>query len=388
MRALLLISLLLGSCTAAVESAEIVEEVQAPTTTALPTTTTIAPTTSSPATDPAAWYLVSVTGSLPDGFSDDLSSIEGILSVSTVRVGTINMLASRDPAGKPVDTAPEGFFVPLEAQSFRTVEHRAYVPVSVGRELMDLAHGEVLLSRTSAELRRLDPGSEIDIEDGRVLVVRDVVDDEWVGEAEIVVSERDAEALAVTNERYSVVRFRGSQAELAEGVATLTESNVRVRSRDEVDVFRHADAVPSQLKIKVRYGEFSYRPIDEATIEIDPAWVETNIVREAIPLLGTFRCHAVFLENLREAMTQLEAMGQGDAIDASSFRGCWNPRFIRNRSDLSHHAWGAAADINFGEDDLATDPRLLAAMTAASIRSGHTWSDPGPGHFEWFPDAE
>jgi hypothetical protein len=298
------------------------------------------------------------------------------------------MVRSRNSEGALVDEAPDGFLIPLEAQSFSTAKHSVYVPVSVGRLLLGLRTGEVLLSRTSAALRQLDLGSEIDLVDGTVLVVSGIVADEWVGAAEVVVAEGDAEALAVTNERYSVVRFDGHRQDLIQDVSSLTETAVRIRSRDEVDMFRHADAVASQLSVKVRYGEFAYRPSGGGEIEIDPAWVNENIVNEHIPLLGTFRCHKVFVAMLGDVMTTLEATDQHDAINASAFRGCWNPRFIRDRRDLSHHAWGAAADINFGDPDAATDPRLLAAMTAAGIRSGHTWSNPDPGHFEWFPEPD
>ena len=91
-------------------------------------------------------------------------------------------------------------------------------------------------------------------------------------------------------------------------------------------------------------------------------------------------------------MTTLEIAGHDDVIDPSAFKGCWNPRFIRQRTDLSHHAWGAAADINFGNSlegpGSPADPRLLEAMAALDILSGHAWTDPDPGHFEWFPSAE
>ena len=33
-------------------------------------------------------------------------------------------------------------------------------------------------------------------------------------------------------------------------------------------------------------------------------------------------------------------------IDRSAFAGCYNARFIANRPDISHHSFGAAADIN------------------------------------------
>ena len=94
---------------------------------------------------------------------------------------------------------------------------------------------------------------------------------------------------------------------------------------------------------------------------------------------------------LSEVMSTLEGAGHLDVIDRAAYKGCWNPRFIRNRTDLSHHAWGVASDINFG-NDLAgpgspTDPRLIEAMAALDILSGHAWTDPDPGHFEWFPPA-
>jgi hypothetical protein len=381
-RALILLALVLAACSPAAEEPEI-DTTLAPT-----TTSTITSTTSTlPPPEPIrpVWYLVSVTASLPDGLSTGLTAIPGVAAVSTARVGTLDMVESRDGNGDIVDEATASFRIPLEAQAFDPVDHSAYVPVAVARVLSTLDSGEVVLSQTSANLRGLRPDSEIELVDGTSLTVTAVVDDEWVGLAEVVVSHLDAVALGVTNERYAVVQFDGHRSDLEKAVGTLTESAVRIRSRDEVDVFRHADAVASQLSVKVQYGEFAYRPTGAGSIEIDPAWVDANIVREDLPLLGSIVCHAKFVDLLEQVVDRLVALGQTDAIDASFFKGCWNPRFIRERRDLSHHAWGAAADINFGNFDLATDPRLLAAMTAAGIRSGHTWTNPDPGHFEWFP---
>ena len=60
---------------------------------------------------------------------------------------------------------------------------------------------------------------------------------------------------------------------------------------------------------------------------------------------------------------------------------------ITGRRDLSRHAWGIAADINFGNDldgpGSPVAPLLLSAMEFHGITSGHDWTTPGPGHFEW-----
>ena len=79
------------------------------------------------------------------------------------------------------------------------------------------------------------------------------------------------------------------------------------------------------------------------------------------------------------------------AIDPDAFFGCWNPRRIANTTRLSRHAFGAAADINFGNSldggpGSPVNDELLRRMAMAGITSGHDWSLPDPGHFEWFSD--
>ena len=393
MRALILISLFLTACSPAVESVEPPTSTEAPTPTQAITTVTTpsTTTTTTAAPDPGEWYLVSVTASLPDGLSPGLATIVGVDAVLTASVGTLNLVQSVDAHGATVDEAPAGFAIPLEAQAFDPPGLSDLVPPDVEQVLADLGEGEAILSESSAALRRLGVGGELHLEHGETLVVIGVVADEWVGDAEVVVSDQDAEPLGVPHERSSVVRFGGARADLERDASALVGAEVRVRNRDEVDVFRHADAVASQLAVKTRYGEFAFRPRRGDAIEIDPAWVDANILHEHIPLLGGITCHKEFVAMLREVMTTLEAEGHVDVIDRSAFKGCWNPRFIRRRTDLSHHAWGIAADINFGNSlegpGSPTDPRLLEAMAALDILSGHAWTDPDPGHFEWFPPA-
>ncbi len=399
MRTLILISLLLAACspvTDATTTSTAVTETTSSTATTTATQPTAEPTApqSIPSTtlpDPRSWYLVSVTASLPDGLSDRLETIDGVDAVSTASVGTLNLLGAVDADGSVVDDAPTGFTIPLEAQSYDPPGRSGLVPLDVEQMLAGLEPGQAILSTTSAKIRNLGVGGELTLDDATTLVVIGVVADEWVGDAEVVVSTEDAQALGVTNERYSVVRFAGSRTDLERDANALVDASVRVRSRDEVDVFRHADAVASQLAVKARYGEFAYRPRRGDAIEIDPAWVDANILHEHIPLLGGITCHKDFVTMLRDVMTTLEAAGHANVIDVGAYKGCWNPRFIRSRTDLSHHAWGIAADINFGNDldgaGSPADSTLVEAMSASNILSGHLWTDPGPGHFEWFPPS-
>ncbi|MEN8114371.1 MAG: M15 family metallopeptidase [Actinomycetota bacterium] len=384
--------LLVAGCSVSTDFSSTTPETTTTPTTAVSVTSTtmVAPTTSTTTTLPdPEWYLVSVTAALPEGFSDGLFEIEGVDAVSTVSVGTINLVESRTADGSVIDDAPDSFTIPLEAQTLDPEHHSEFVPLEIAGVLSQLEDGEAVVSSSSSAFRGLGEGAEMVLDDGTALNVIGVVADEWIGAAEVVLAPGDAERLGVTTERYSVVRFDGSLAELERLADETTESRVRVKTRDEVDVFRHADAVAAQITIKERFGEFAYRPLGGDKIEIDPAWKDANIVREELPLLGEVTCHVEFLGMLREALTALERAGHDDAIDPDAFAGCWYPRLIRKRTDLSRHAWGVAADINLWNDadgapGAPDDPRLIEALEAVDVMGGHAWTDPGPGHFEWY----
>ena len=381
-------ALVLAACTAAADTSS---DSLVP---LLTTTTSVeAPTTTSGASPPAeGWYVVSITAELPEDFGAGLSSLEGVDQVSVVRVENIELVESRTAAGEAVDRAPEGFYVPLETHVIDAAAHGEYVPAPVADLLAGLGPGQAVLSGSSAAFRQVGDGAELVLKDGSTLTVAGVVADEWVGAGEVVVSPEGGAALAIERERYALVHFDGSRPELEAAVGELTDEPVRVRGRDEVDVFRHADAVASQIVIKEMFGEFAIKPTQGDFIEIDPEWLEANIVEVEMPLLGSDKCHRKFVAILTDVMNELERTGQADAIDPPSYLGCWNSRFIRGRKDLSRHAWGAAADINFGNETdggpgSPTNPALLEAMLARDVLSGHAWSDPDPGHFEWFGDA-
>jgi hypothetical protein len=366
----------------------------APMTTGAPTTAPPVPTTGAALTTttiPAAprgnWFVVWVTGWNPDGFSDALREAPGVGVVSQVWVGNAHVVETRSAAGEVVDSTEPRFVIPVELQAVDPTGHRGFVPIEVYFLLADLAPDEVLLGRSSARLRRLGPGGTLTLEDGTTLTVAGIVDDRWVGAAEMVTTSSEAAALGADRERYAVVRFDGSREQLESETTALTDKAVRVWAEDQVEMFRHADAVQPQVRIKERFGEFSYRPRGGQAVQIDPDWVDANIAAVRLPLIGWVTCHRDFAELLRRAMEELQAGGNGNIVNATSDNGCWNARFIAGRRDLSRHAWGIAADINFGNShgggQSPVAPELLAAMEAVGITSGHTWINPDPGHFEW-----
>jgi hypothetical protein len=331
-----------------------------------------------------------VTGWLPDGFTDDLRAEAGIDVVSEVWVGNAHVVETATAAGVVIDDTRRRFVLPIELQAIDPEGHADFVAPEVAEALRNLTPDEVLLGASSARFRGLGPGGTVTLQGGTVLTVAGIVDDEWVGFAEMVTTSPDANALGADRPRYAIVRFDGTKEHLEAIAAGLTDRAIRVWAEGEVPVLRHADAVRPQIQMKERFGEFSYRPRGGQSVEIDPAWVEANIVTVDLPLIGSMRCHRDFAELLRQVMEELEAGGHGSIIRPSSNVGCFNARFIAGRRDLSRHAWGMAADINWGNDFDATRspvaPPLLAAMAADGITSGHDWINPDPGHFEWVGD--
>ena len=200
------------------------------------------------------WFVVWVTGWMPDGFSEALRAEPRVDVVSEVWVGNAHVVETRDSAGSIVDSTAPGFVFPVEMHAFDAVAHAGFVPDDIAATLLALAFDEVLLGTTSARLRRLSPGATITLEDGTRLTVAGVVADQWVGFAEMVTTSPDAAVLGADRPRYAVVKFGGPRSDLEAAGASLTDRAVRVWAEGEVSVFRHADAVQPQVVIKQRFG--------------------------------------------------------------------------------------------------------------------------------------
>jgi hypothetical protein len=334
------------------------------------------------------WMVASVTGGLPDGFAAGLAAVPGVEHVSVVSVGNAPVVEVRDADGWATDRPLFGFTLPIDLHAIDPATHEAFVTPPVAAALHALGPDEVLLGRSSARLRGIGAGGALILADGTRLRVAGIVDDRWVGAAEAVTTRSDATALGVVRPRYAVFRYDGARYPLELALGGLTDRAFRVDVESAVGTLRHGVAVRPQVAFKLEFGEFAFRPAEGRHIEIEPGWVRQNIVTGEVPLLGRITCHRRFLPSLRLVLAQLEVTGVGDIIEPRRYLGCFSARFITGRRDLSHHAWGAATDLNFGNTrpgpGSAVDPRLLEAMTGAGITSGHDWSNPDPGHFEWF----
>lgn len=365
------------------------------TTTTMPpptTTTTVAPEPPSPAMPSGRWYMVaSVSSQLPKGFVDAIQSIDGADGVSVVSVGLAHLVTtftSPEIYAEVVDQAPRGFVFPLEAMAFDVTTYAGFLPPDEAAVLEAMGPDEVILSATSARLRRLGVGGTMAFDDGSVVTVVAVMPDALVGGAEVITT-RTENPLGASTPRYVLVHFNRDRGTLAARIAEAVPGElVRIRGPGDVPIYRHADVVLPQAQIKERFGEFAYRPRSGNQFTIEPAWKAENIVGVRLPLLGYTTCHKDMAALLTEAMNMLIDRGLSRVIDRRAFRGCFNSRFIADRRGISRHAWGVAADINFNRSSTrpgsAANPDLLAVMAAVGLTSGHAWLDSDPGHFEWY----
>ncbi len=367
-----------GPATTAAPTTTMAPPTTIPPTTATPTTTTAAPVAQTTTTEPPAReFFVFMPSGLDSGLEQAVPDLDGVESFTVLRTGTLHITETRTADGATVDRPPDGFVIPVQA-----------------RVVDSLDASEVVLGATSALVRRLRAGDEITFEGDITLTVGAVVPDHEVGSSEVIVGAPERFVDANIRSRAALITYAGEADDLEAAVRALLAPDAVVRIGElGGGTSRPGGFVRSQAAIKLQFGEFAYRPSGGGQVIIDPAWVEEHIVTVDIPLLGLTRCHKDFAALLTEVMQSLVDDGLAEVIDPADFAGCWNPRFIAGSTRLSRHAFGVAADINFGNptDDgpgSPVHPELLARMEAAGIRSGHLWTNPDPGHFEWFgPDG-
>ncbi len=336
--------------------------------------------------------LVWTPGGLPDGFATAVSSLSDVTSLTVVRSDLVHLTRSRQNQ-VVVDEVDLGYVVPIETMAFDPSSYWSFVNSKDRSLFTTLGDNEVLLGKTSAAIRGLKSGATVELDGGASLLVAGIVDDVLIGGAEFAVTQVVAEQLGVTTERYLLIHHVGTRADVEKAINSHLPDGtaVRIRAPGETPILRHGDAVLAQVFIKQEFGEFAYRPNGSGGFEIAPAWLKANIVTEEVPLLGRVTCHRNLIPTLAGAMDELSKSNLAFLIDRDGFAGCFNARFIANRSDISRHSWGAAIDLNMGSNlrgvESAQDPRLLAVMEEWGFTSGHDWLIPDPGHFEFLAPA-
>lgn len=330
--------------------------------------------------------LVWTSGGLAAGLADQVRLLDGVARVSLVRGDEIPLTASMDRDGRPVDSVEPGWHIPLDALAVDPVSFSSFLQGDAADLVRSLLPGQVLLTQTSAELRRLTVGATLDLAGERATVAGIIDDVEGAG-AELLVTMDDAARVGVTTDRYLLVAHRSDRSALQRAIADLLDGRaVRFRSPAETTWLRHGDAVAPPAMVKATYGEFAMRDQAGRAVEVDPRWIAGWIVTEPVPILGLVTCHRLTIEPLRAAMTDLEAANLAHLVDPADFAGCFAPRRIADDQPLSHHAWGAALDLNVDGNPRGSfstqDARLVEIMARHGFTWGGTWLVPDPAHYD------
>ena len=273
-----------------------------------------------------------------------------------------------------------GFAIPLDAY---VVDPRAHATVTGDATFKELRSGRVLLSESSATLRRLTTGDRLTFTGGRTARIAGVVPDGLARDAEIVVAAADVPR-PQRRQTHVVVATDDPQA-IADVVPD--DPLTRVAQLDPAGTATGGNII-RPVAVKRRFGEFAVRlPYGEDWFTPDPAWRARTIVTRDVPILGTVTCHRKLIAPLREALTTIRRRKLTRLVDPGDYAGCHAPRRIPASGSLSLHSWGLAVDINASRNPFGEQPTMDRRVVGAFEDAGFTWGGRWPTapdgmHFE------
>jgi hypothetical protein len=260
------------------------------------------------------------------------------------------------------------------------------VPVAARDAFARLRRGTIVISQTESRLRKVGRGALLSLADGRRARVAAVVDDAVLRDAEVAVPEGDPRVPPLRTTvvvglrdpvtRRQLIRWteRGAAARILPGGPLKPSGPI-------------GPARPGLLK--VRFGEPAVGlPYGSDWIRVSPTFLHRYIVHRRVPILGTVTCHRALIGRLRAALGELARRGLSGLVDPGDFAGCYAPRRIQPRGQLSLHAWGLAVDLNASRNPFRgrshQDRRLVRTMEKHGFTWGGRWpTRPDPMHFEY-----
>jgi len=322
---------------------------------------------------------------VPPDAVDRLRSLPTMTHLTAVRRGEVGLVQVADDTGTHLGVPP-GFEVPADVLAFDVSTYIDFVPAAVVADVKAVRPGEALLGRSAAQVRGVGVGATLTFRGGTTVTVAGIVDDEVVGAAEIAVDLATGARLGVADIRYLLVSYAGTRAQAEAAVAGVVPGPVRFRAPGETPFLRNADAVLPLVKVKLQFGEFSYRSTP-AGLEQLPAWTNTYIADDDLPVIGHVRCHLGVLDALRGAMAQLQDEQLGYLVDPAVSEVCWRLGRIHDEPRLTRQAWGIGLQLNNATNPTGSgsvqDRRLIEIMQRWGFAWGGSWLIAEPSYFEY-----
>jgi len=133
-------------------------------------------------------------------------------------------------------------------------------------------------------------------------------------------------------------------------------------------------------------GIYRYSVIGGGRIAPEQSWVDSHIVTQQVPILGSVTCNKYIFPQLVAALTEIQARGLADKIHPGEYAGCFYPRFIAGTTKLSNHSFGLALDLNVPGNQRGTvgemDRGVVDAFKRWGFAWGGDWGYTDPMHFE------
>jgi CTP:molybdopterin cytidylyltransferase MocA len=270
--------------------------------------------------------------------------------------------------------------IPVEAMG---IDANAYTSAAgrPGRTLVDLLPKGAVLSRTGAKLRRVRSGGRLRLADDHTVAVSGVVDDALLGGYEVALDRNLARRYGIRRATYLLVKPRGPVEGLRKELRRLLKGRqLHFITPGDRPFVRGGDPVLPLAQVKARFGEFALPSLTHG--RPDPAWTRANLATRRLPVLGRVRCHRLVVDDLGQAMADLQRQGLAKLVDVGAFRrqgGCWSPRLLRGPGGrLSRHAWGIAVEL-----PVTPDERVIRTMARHGFTWGGSFARPDSFHFEW-----
>ena len=340
-----------------------------------------ATSTPTPSTAPAPGPRTAIVWGLerPQRAARRLRRHPSVAAATPVGRGVVLLRGAARADGRVAQRVRAGYAVPLDTLAVKA-GYAATLPREQREPFAGLRPGRAILSETSARLRRVGTGGVLRLDGGRRLRVIGVVEDDALRDAEVALASRDRRVRPLRSTVIVLLRAPVRPRELLRR----TERDAAARIVDGAGPA--GPARPAQLK--VLFGEPAVGlPYGDDWVRLDPAFVRRHIVSRRVPILGSVTCHREMVRALRAALGELARRGLSHLVDPGDYAGCYAPRRIQPRGQLSLHAWGVAIDLNAAANPFMgrsrQDPRLVRTMERHGFSWGGDWpTRPDPMHFE------
>jgi hypothetical protein len=285
----------------------------------------------------------------------------------------------------------------------------------MGRDIATpLSQGQVVMGKTSADLRGAQAGDTVDLVavNGSIqrFTIGLVAPDSRVGGTEILMSLPEADQLGATLTTSVLVygQFDRDALESAMAARGLTTST-RIRVRRSWDAF-DPDSTLGMARTKQLLGEFDYYYAGISTLgwtSMSPEWKAAYLptVRESYPTGIRAICNFVIQPDLRAALAEVASTYPGlvaasggsaftgiDVGNTNSYGGCGTgqvrfARITQNLGSISRHSWAQPIDMSTAANCQGCTPkfdcRIVRIFRAHGFAWGGNFLTPDGMHFEW-----